>query len=393
MIEPNLLSSELAPFDFDPRTRVVFGPGTLSRLGELARGIGGHRVLLVTDAGLKKAGHQDRAAGLLREADFDVAVFDEVRPNPTTADVDRGTAFAKEKGVDLIVGLGGGSSMDAAKGINFLLTNGGRMQDYKGNNKATRPMLPLIAIPTTSGTGSEAQSYAVIADAETHMKMACGDKKAAARIAILDAELTVTMPASVTAATGIDAMSHALESYVSTARNPVSMLVARRAWNLLARAFPIVLTNPDDVEARGAMLLGAHLAGMAIENSMLGATHALVNPLSAHFGTVHGVAIGIMLPHVLRFNSELVDPHYQDLAWDLGVDVPPGETGGEVLARAIRSYVEAAESPTTLSACGVNGDLFSQMAGEASEQWTARFNPRAVDARALERLYHAAFDA
>ena len=157
-------------------------------------------------------------------------------------------------------------------------------------------MLPLICVPTTAGTGSEAQSFAVIADPQTHMKMACGDKKAAAKVAILDPELTVTMPASVTAATGIDALSHALESHVSTRRGPVSQLFSRQAWQLLSRAFPAVLADPGDLMARGAVRLGAHLAG-GIENAMLGATHAAVNPLTAHYGITHGMAIGVMLPH------------------------------------------------------------------------------------------------
>ena len=391
MTEPSPLS-DVTPFDYEPRTRVVFGPGTLSRLGDLSREIGGQRALLVTDAGLRKAGHQERAAALLRAADFDVAIYDEVHPNPTTDDIDRGTAFAQRTRPDLLVGLGGGSSMDAAKGINFLLTNGGKLQDYRGLNKATKPMLPLIAIPTTAGTGSEAQSYAVIADSQTHMKMACGDRKAAARIAILDAELALTMPLTVAAATGIDAISHALESYVTTARTPISSLFARRAWKLLFRAFPTALREPGNVEARGAMLLGAHLAGMAIENSMLGATHALVNPISAHFDTVHGVAIGVMLPHVLEYNALSVDRLYADLAQELGAangTVSPGRR----LAEAARRLVAEAGSPGTLAACGVTPETFAAMAREAAEQWTARFNPRPVDAAALESLYAAALGA
>ncbi len=203
----------------------------------------------------------------------------------------------------MLVGLGGGSSLDCAKGVNFLYTNGGRMEDYRGLGKATKPFLPLIAVPTTGGTGSEAQSYALIADAKTHMKMACGDKKAACRAAILDPDLTVSMPPMVTAATGIDAISHALETHVTKPRNAISNLFSRNAWRLLAPGFRRVLAEPGDVNARAAMLLGAHLAGGAIENSMLGATHAMANPLSAHFNLTHGIAIGILLPHVIRYNG------------------------------------------------------------------------------------------
>ncbi|MCA9067129.1 MAG: iron-containing alcohol dehydrogenase, partial [Planctomycetaceae bacterium] len=190
-------------FDFDPRTRVVFGQGTLGRLGELTAELG-KRVLLVTDRGLRDAGHEERALHTLGSAGLAVKVFDDVHPNPTTDDVQRGLTIAREHQTDVIVGLGGGSSMDCAKGINFLLTNGGQMEDYWGVGKATKPMLPMIAVPTTAGTGSEAQSFALIANSQTHMKMACGDKKAACKVAILDPDLTISMPASVTAATGID---------------------------------------------------------------------------------------------------------------------------------------------------------------------------------------------
>ncbi|MCA9056355.1 MAG: iron-containing alcohol dehydrogenase, partial [Planctomycetaceae bacterium] len=369
-----------------------FGAGEVRRLGEFASDLGGRKVLLVTDGGLKAAGHEDRAVSLLRSSGLQVHVFDDVRPNPTDLDVEQGLVFARAANVDLIVGLGGGSSMDCAKGINFLLTNGGKMQDYKGLGQASRPMLPMIAIPTTAGTGSEAQSYAVIADAQTHMKMACGDKKALARIAILDPELTVTQPASVTAATGIDAISHAVETYVTTRRNPVSQLFSRQAWQLLVRAFPVVVSEPGNLEARGAMLLGAHLAGTAIENSMLGATHALANPLSAHFGTVHGVAIGVLLPHVVRYNSQAVARMYGDLAADAGLTDARDPEAAMQLAEHLTWLVERCGQPTTLQPILTDRALIPQLAEEAAAQWTGTFNPRPVDAPSLEELYQCALN-
>ncbi|MEZ6057640.1 MAG: iron-containing alcohol dehydrogenase [Planctomycetaceae bacterium] len=381
----------LSPFDFDPRTRVVFGAGSMSQLGGIARQCGGGRVLLVTDGGLRDAGHEARALTILREAGYEVHVFDDVRPNPTTIDVEQGAEFAAPLKIELIIGLGGGSSMDCAKGINFLLTNGGRMQDYRGIGKATRPMLPLIAIPTTAGTGSEAQSFAVISDAETHMKMACGDRKAAARVAILDPELTMTMPSSVTATTGIDAISHAIESYVSTKRNPVSQLFSRQAWRLLSRAFPAVIKHPESLEARGAMLLGAHLAGSAIENSMLGATHALANPLSAHYGTTHGIAIGMMLSHVVRFNASAVPQLYTDLAID--AELCTHRTDPEAprrLADYLDQLTQLAGLPTSLSTIIDSEEMLPNLAQEAAVQWTGNFNPRPVDAQSLEELYRCA---
>jgi alcohol dehydrogenase len=383
-------NGRLPAFDYHPRTRVVFGPGKIAELGTLAAELGARSVLLVTDHGLETAGHPQKGIAALESAGLTVALFDDVHANPTSDDVDRGLGVARSAEIDLIVGLGGGSSMDCAKGINFVLTNGGRIEDYWGANKAARPMLPMIAVPTTSGTGSEAQSYALIANPKTHMKMACGDPKAACRLALLDPELTLSMPASVTAATGIDALSHAVESYVSTRRNPVSQLFSRQAWQLLVRGFPAVVAAADDVDARSKMLLGAHLAGAAIENSMLGAAHALANPLSAHFDVTHGVAIAVMLPHVVRYNAASVAGLYGELAQDAGLCAAGDSLAGERLASHLAALASRAGLPATLAECGVEKALIPQMAAEAAQQWTGRFNPRAVDEQSLRELYEGA---
>jgi len=374
-----------APFDFTPRTRILFQPGGLKQLGECTRELGGRRVLLVTDHGLEEAGHPQRALEILRAAGLEVILFDEVRSDPTTADVERGLAVARDARIDFLVGLGGGSSMDCAKGINFLLTNGGRMEDYMGFGKAQKPMLPMIAVPTTSGTGSEAQSFAIIARESDHMKMACGDPKAACRIAILDPELTISMPPRVTAATGIDALSHALESHVSNRRNSISTLFSREAWQLLSRAFPRVLENPRDIDARGEMLLGAHWAGMAIENSMLGAAHACANPLSAHLGMVHGVAVGLMLPHVIRYNATVADSYYSQLVNISGLPRDPDRSDSSILADYVQNLFERADLLPDLSR--VDRSLVPTLAAEAVEQWTGKCNPRPVDKSQFEELY------
>ncbi|RPI90282.1 MAG: iron-containing alcohol dehydrogenase [Planctomycetaceae bacterium] len=383
-------AAALAPFDYQPRTRVVFGAGKLADLGILATELGATRVLLVTDRGLESAGHPQRGIAALESAGLSVSLFDEVHENPTTDDVDRGLAVARAAQIDLLIGLGGGSSMDCAKGINFLLTNGGQMQDYWGAGKARLPLLPMIAVPTTAGTGSEAQSYALIAHARTHMKMACGDPKAACRIALLDPELTISMPRPVTAASGIDAISHAVESYVCTRRNPVSQLFASQAFHLLAGGFPVVLRQPGQLDARSAMLLGAHLAGAAIENSMLGATHALANPLSAHCGLTHGVAIGIMLPHVVRFNAIAVADLYGRLAEEINLCEARDPAAADLLADRLERLAESAGLPASLSACGVAAGLIPTMAAEAAEQWTGQFNPRPVTPGDFQELYQRA---
>jgi alcohol dehydrogenase len=380
----------LSSFDFHAPTCVVFGAGSLSRLGELARELGDTRVLLVTDPGLEDAGHPQRASASLREAGLEVFVFDAVEQNPTSRHVEAGVAFARPLGIDLIVSVGGGSAMDCAKGINFLLTNGGSMADYRGFGKATRPMLPSIGVPTTAGTGSEAQSYALIADDKTHMKMACGDRKAAFRIAILDPEVTVSQPARVSAVTGIDALSHSLEAYVTTARNPLAQMFAREAWTLLEQNLETVLRNPSDIEARGAMQVGAFLAGTAIENSMLGACHACANPLTAHYGVTHGIAVGIMLPHVVRFNADAVAPLYDELTELAGLNNGSPGAAAAAVADRISALMRAAGLPATLSECGVSVGILPLLAEEAAQQWTARFNPRPVTETELLSLYESA---
>jgi alcohol dehydrogenase len=369
-------------FTHAPGTRVVFGNNSVERAGIFARTLGAQRVLIVTDRGIAEAGHLERVIQSLGGAGVEWSAFMGVVENPTTDTVDACVASAREMEADLLIGLGGGSCMDTAKGCNFLFTNGGRMSDYHGTGKATKPMLPLIAIPTTAGTGSECQSYALISDAVTHTKMACGDKKAAARIAILDPLLTLSQPPRVTRVTGIDAIAHALESSVCTRRTEVSTANSRAAFALLAGAFPKVLADPAGVEARSAMLLGAALAGVAIENSMLGAAHSAANPLTARFGTVHGEAVGMMLPHVIRYNS--ADSHaastYRHLA---------ASAGATDLPEFLTALLGAAELPVKMPENVLTPENLQQLSREAAGQWTAQFNPVPVAAENFEDLYRA----
>ena len=378
-------------FDHQPRTRIVFGPGVLGRLGSLARELGATCALIVTDRGIVAAGHARRATASLEEAGIRVLTDDGVRENPTTGDVDRCLAIARSAPIDLIVGIGGGSSMDTAKGANFLLTNGGAMRDYWGVGKATRPMLPLIAIPPTAGTGSECQSAALIDDEVTHQKLACLDPKAAARIALLDPELTLSKPRFVTAVPGIDAIAHALETAVTRKRTAISSLYAREAFRLLLPALPTVLAEPTHLDARSRMLLGAAYAGTAIELSMLGAAHAAANPLTAHFNIVHGAAVGLMLPAVIRFNATLPEAAaiYADLAMAAGIAGPhvPQSIALAWLIEAVTGALRTAGIPTSLTAAGVDPNAIPDLAAEAARQWTATFNPRSITAADFEALY------
>jgi alcohol dehydrogenase len=303
--------------------------------------------------------------------------------------IEAGSTLAASLDIDSLIGLGGGSSMDTAKGINFLLTGGGAMQDYWGYGKARAPMLPMIGVPTTAGTGSEAQSYALISDAQTHIKMACGDPGAAFRIAILDPRLTVSQPAGITATAGFDAVSHAVETYVTTKRTPASTLFSLEAWRLLEASYQRVIGNPQDIAARGAMQLGAYWAGLAIENSMLGATHACANPLTANYNTEHGVAIGLMLPQVVRWNGSVAGDRYHELLKHVGA--PDSGDPSEALARRLEQMIEVGGLAKGLRSAGVpEGDL-PRLAEEAASQWTGKFNPRPFGAAEALELYRRAY--
>jgi alcohol dehydrogenase len=382
-------------FDFRPRTRLVFGVNTVERVGELARELGAKIVLVVTDRGIVTAGHVDRVEHVLQSCGLGVVVFDGVRENPTTRDVEKCLQVARLAGIDTIVGLGGGSSMDTAKGCNFLLTNGGQMRDYWGVGKAVKPMLPFIAVPTTAGTGSECQSAALIADEHSHQKMACLDPKAAARVAILDPSLTISQPPLVTAHTGIDAIAHAVETAVTRKRTPFSLMFSHEAFKLLVPGFPNVWRDPLDLKARGRMLLGAAFAGIAIENSMLGAAHAAANPLTAHYGIVHGEAVGIMLPHVVRFNARdpLARQAYAELASapEIACTSEGLDSAVEALIGRLESLLNAANIARSLEDLGVKRAKIKGMAEESTKQWTASFNPRPVSAKDFEKLYAVAF--
>jgi alcohol dehydrogenase len=269
------------------------------------------------------------------------------------------------------------------------------MEDYWGIGKARKPMLPFIAIPTTAGTGSECQSAALIAKEDSHQKMACLDPKAAARVAILDPTLTLSQPPPVTAHAGIDAIAHAVETAVTTKRSSMSLMFSHESFKLTVSSLPRVLRDPGDLEARARMLLGASYAGLAIECSMLGAAHSAANPLTAHYGVVHGEAVGIMLPHVVRFNAQ--DDHarlaYAELASApeiACVSDGPAQAVQALIAR-LESLLNQAGMARSLADLGVKPAEAAELAREAARQWTANFNPRAVSEADFAGLYQAAF--
>ena len=377
----------MTSFEFEFSTRLVFGPGTINRIGEVTRELDCSRPLLVADPGIRDAGHVDTALNLLTDAGLNVEVFDQFGVNPDSTMVDRGVSFAASLNRDSIIGLGGGSSLDCAKGINLILTNGGQIADYRGYGHAQKPLLPMVAIPTTAGTGSEAQSYAVISDSTTHLKMACGDPKLAFSTAILDPELTLSQPAQVTASAGFDAIAHAVETAVTTRRTSLSILFSKEAFRLLNANYERVLTEPNDLDARGAMHLGAFYAGIAIEQSMLGAAHACANPLTAQYQLTHGIALAILLPHVVRWNTQMSDSLYSGL---MDSNIPP-EQAGTRLAERLVELSKAGGFPSNLKTIGIPQHDLADLAESAGTQWTGTFNPRPFSESEALEVYQCAY--
>ncbi len=381
----------LQTFDFNSTIRVIFGENELARLGEFVKELGGRRMLLVTDRGLITSGHVEKALLNLARENLTSFIFDQIEENPTTVHVEKGTAFAHEHAVDFIIALGGGSVMDCAKGINFLLTNGGKIEDYWGFGKATKPMLPSIGIPTTAGTGSEAQSYALITQEVTHRKMACGDLKARFRVVILDPTLLASVPKKVAAIAGIDAIAHALESFVSTQAHSIARMFSKEAWHLLSKNFIPSLQNSNDLSILAEMLLGAHFAGHAIENSMLGAAHACANPVTAKYGVTHGIAVGLMLPHVIRFNRTVAGEDYAALLATVGRSRMQQTNGSETLTEMIKEFLTLGELPLRLRDCHVDEKDLPVLAQAALQEWTGKFNPRTLTEADFFEIYAQAF--
>ncbi|MCZ6674109.1 MAG: iron-containing alcohol dehydrogenase [Verrucomicrobia bacterium] len=373
------------PFASRPSPKLIFGNGALSKLSDAVREIGVTSVLLVTDKGIVKAGHVINAQSILESAGIRVHIYDEVSENPTESDAARCCAAATELQFEGIVALGGGSSMDTAKACNFLLTNGGKMSDYHGYGKANKPFLPFVAIPTTAGTGSECQSYALVSRESSHEKMACGDPKALARVAILDPDITDSQPLPVAVQTGIDALAHALEASVSTRRTELSAMYSEAAFRHIARAIDDIVDCSVRGDDRGHMLLGASLSGLAIENSMLGAAHASANPLTARYNVIHGRAVAIMLPHVMHFNE--ADPEaakiyvrYSNILRETGISRKP-------LIDWVADLVGRLELPEITA----DASDIDKLAAAAALQWTGQFNPRPLEVKDFVDLYRAAF--
>jgi alcohol dehydrogenase len=389
------MALELKDLNERSRTRLIYGAGKLSELGRLATDLGITRALVVTSVELMWAGHVEHALDWLESHGVESDCHF-VSEDPTHEDVEVVAEIAREHQADGFIGLGGGSAMDAAKGGNLLLCHGGRIQDYWGQDKVLGPLLPMIAIPTTAGTGSEVQAAALISDGKTHKKKACVDEHLTPSIAILDPELSVSMPRRVSEASGLDALAHALETAVSRRRTDLSFEYSVEALRLIQKSFLNVLVHPDDTGERASMLLASTYAGLAIEHSMLGAAHACANPLSQDYRLCHGFAVGYALPTVLRYNGqdEHVRAQYAELARASGcAHEDLGDFDAyELLLDTVQAFVAQTGAAAEWRRSGVLLANPAALAKRAVAEWTAGFNPRVLNETELSALYRAMFE-
>lgn len=380
-------------FDYQPTSRVHFGAKSLAQIGEIANRLKAQRVFLLSDQAIATAGYVNIACDALKASGCEVRTYLDVVADPSSEDVMVAANAAREWGeVDCLVGLGGGSVLDTAKGVNFLLSFGGVMEDYWGSQKGKGAMLASIGIPTTAGTGSESQSYALIKQGGGgHRKMACGDVAARFREVILDPELLVSVPRKAACHAAVDAMTHAIEAFVSTARSPISCMFAKEAFVLLNNHFERVLANASDVEAWGQMLLGSHLAGLAIENSMLGAAHACGNVLTYSKAMPHGEAVGVMLPYVMRYNAAYAEEAYGELARAIRLN-GDAATATQLLIGRVEYLFGLAGIPVDLQSLRLLDFNPGDMAEQALKEWTGTFNPRPMGAADFEKVFESAYD-
>ena len=381
-------------FEFQVRPRVLFGPGVIREVGFEAQKIGGTRAVVVTDKVLRQVGLAERVIQGLSGSGVELAgVFDEVPPNSEVQVVEKGAAFARDVGCDVLIAVGGGSVIDTAKGMNIVLSEGGSILDYEGAGLLNRPMRPLIAVPTTAGTGSEVTMAAVIKDDARGLKLEFSSPFMPPDVAILDPELTLTMPPGLTAATGMDALTHAVEAYVSPFAEPISDALGLYAIRMIAQHLRVAVHEGHNLEARGYMLLAATIAGMSFSNALCGIVHAMAHACGGRFGVPHGIANSILLPYGMEFNLDVAASRLADVAVALGVEASGLDQMSLALAgiAAVRRLSEDCHLPQRLSEVGVHRDGFAQMAADAMGDAMMISNPRPATEEEIVVLYERAF--
>ena len=359
-------------------TELFFGRGTASRIGEKVLGLGGKKAFIVTDKGVVGAGLLGTIEESLKKSDISCVVFDEVESDPSIETVAKGTELLKEAECNIVLGVGGGSAMDAGKAIAAMATNPGKIFDYVGIDKIKNNILPFIAVPTTSGTGSEATYWAVLTDKKTKFKTGVGGWAMMPAMAILDPLLTKALPPKITAFTGMDALTHAMESYVCKATQPVSEGLALHSIRLIARSLRKAVANGDDIDAREDMLMGSLLAAMAFNVTRLGLAHAFAMPLGSKFNIPHGLVNAILLPHVMEFNLMAIPEKYIEIAniFEENTDNMTQMEAAYKSVEAVKKLMKDIGITQGLGDYGVNELNIRSIAEEAYTSGNVTVNPR-----------------
>ncbi|HBC3595918.1 L-threonine dehydrogenase [Vibrio parahaemolyticus] len=370
----------------------LMGAGCLKDTANSIQSQGFKKGLIVTDKILNQIGVVKQVQDLLTERGVATVVFDGTQPNPTITNVNDGLALLKENECDFVISLGGGSPHDCAKGIALVASNGGKIGDYEGVDQSAKPMLPLIAINTTAGTASEMTRFCIITDEERHIKMAIVDKHTTPLISVNDPELMLAKPASLTAATGMDALTHAIEAYVSIAATPITDAVAIKAIELIQAHLRTAVKNGENLEAREQMAYAQFMAGMAFNNASLGYVHAMAHQLGGFYDLPHGVCNAILLPHVQRYNAQVCPERLRDVAKAMGVDVE-GMSAEQGAAAAIDAIVALAKDvgiPAGIKELGAKLEDIPTLADNALKDACGFTNPKQATHEEISAIFEAA---
>lgn len=371
---------------------VVFGAGSLAEAGFAAVRLGARRPLVVTDPGIIEAGWVHLLLGHLDEAGLTPVLWSGVSPNPRDHEIRAAYDHYLSRGCDVIIGIGGGSVADAAKGVAVLSGNGGDILDYAGVDQVTRPIPPLLIIPTTSGTGADVSQFCIVTDTERSVKITIMGRALVPDLSITDPRLLVTMPETLNAATGLDALTHGIEAFVSLAHNPLADTHALDAVHLVCRHLRTTMTSPDDEQARRKMAQASLQAGLAFSNAILGATHAMSHQVGGLLDAPHGVVNGVLLPHVIRYNARATPQRFVDLARAVGlaVDGVPGDVAAEMLADHVRRLADDVGVPRGLRELGVTETDIPRLAHTTLDDACLATNPRTATESQVEQLFRDA---
>ena len=387
----------LAPqtFGFFTPTVALMGVGCAAETGAQAKALGARHVFLCTDAGMVKLGIAAKVKAMIEASGLMVTVYDGAEPNPTDKNVHDGVTLYRTSGCDAIVSLGGGSAHHCAKGVGMVVGNVGNIRDYEGLDKTTRPMPPFLAVNTTAGTASEMTRFCIITNTDTHVKMALVDWRCTPNVAINDPLLMVEMPPALTAATGMDALTHAVEAYVSTIATPITDACALAAIRLIARWLRPAVANGGNIEARDKMAYAEYLAGMAFNNASLGYVHAMAHQLGGFYNLPHGVCNAVLLPEVCVFNLIACPERYAEIAVALGENTAGLSTiaAAEMAVAAIRRLARDVGIPRNLAQLGVKEGDLAVMAGNAKKDACQLTNPRLASHEQVVGMFKAALTA